>query len=306
MDERELDGTQPGDGAGAGGVDGDVERLREVKLMGFLRELERQQGRMEAAALLGVNYKTVARALDEDRVTGRVADALELLLGAGGDSEVARLRGEVERLAERVAALEERGGDVLPVAPLAGGGRDVVRGDADGDGGNTGEAQTGAEAESGNANTPASVTPTAPPVAGLKPGRPARRRRVDPEMVTRQPAEDDPEVYGDAWPLVQEWRKLKDRHPVRGRSLSWLEDQERLLTLELAMFEEHELTVPPALQPVKGLARGTTPAGAGRRCTAPRCPSGNARCCVGSGGSSPWGRGGIRPLVVVGRSRGRC
>lgn len=27
------------------------------------------------------------------------------------------------------------------------------------------------------------------------------------------------------------------------------------MTLELAMFEEHELTVPPALQPVKGLAR---------------------------------------------------
>ena len=74
-------------------------------------------------------------------------------------------------------------------------------------------------------------------------------------MVTREPAEDDPEVYGDAWPLVQEWRRLKDRHPVRGSSLSWLEDQERLLVLELAMFEEHGLTVPPALQPVKGLAR---------------------------------------------------
>ena len=74
-------------------------------------------------------------------------------------------------------------------------------------------------------------------------------------MVTREPAEDDPDVYGDAWPLVQEWRKLKDRHPVRGSSLSWLTDQERLLVLELAMFEEHELTVPPATQPVKGLAR---------------------------------------------------
>ena len=254
MDERELDGSQAGDGAGAdGGVD--VERLREIKLMGFLRELERQQGRMEAAALLGVNYKTVARALDEDRVTGRVADALELLLGAGGDAEMARLRGEVERLAERVAALEERGADVLPVAPLAGGGRDEVAGDADGDGGNTGAAQAGAEAGSGNANTPASVTPTAPTVAGLNPGRPARRRRVDPEMVTREPADDDPEVYGDAWPLVQEWRKLKDRHPVLGSSLSWLEDQERLLVLDLALMEEHGLTVPPALQPVKGLAR---------------------------------------------------
>ena len=267
MDESRLDGTQAGDGAGAGGVDVDVERMREIKLMGFLRELERQQGRMEAAALLGVNYKTVARALDEDRVTGRVADALELLLGAGGDSEMARLRGDVERLAERVAALEERGADVLPVALLAGGGRDDVPGerdggaDADGQDGKPGQAHTQAGAGTSKAGapeqpqSPPTATPPAPPVAGLNPSRPARLRRVDPEMVTRAPAEDDPEVYGEAWPLVQEWRKLKDRHPVRGSSLSWLEDQERLLVLELAMFEEHELTVPPALQPVKGLAR---------------------------------------------------
>ena len=237
-------------------MDVDVEKLREIKLMGFLRELERQQGRMETAALLGVNYKTVARALEEDRVTGRVADALELLLGAGGDSEVAQLRGEVERLAERVAALEERGGDVLPVAPLGGERRDVGRGDADGDGGDGKPAgQAGDGTETVQPQSPPSATPPAPPVAGLNPTRPARRRRVDPEMVTRGPAEDDEEVYGDAWPLVQEWRELKSRHPVRGSSLSWLEDQERLLTLELAMFEEHELTVPPALQPVKGLAR---------------------------------------------------
>ena len=259
MDESRLDGTQPGDGSGAGGVDVDVERLREIKLMGFLRELERQQGRMEAAALLGVNYKTVARALDEDRVTGRVADALELLLGAGGDSEMARLRGEVERLAERVAALEERGGDVLPVAPLAGEGQGVVPSGTEGDGedGNTGAAQAEAKAKTGSAGAPEQPKspPTAPPVAGLNPGRPARRRRVDPEMVTREPAEDDPEVYGDAWPLVQEWRRLKDCHPVRGSSLSWLTDQERLLVLELAMLEEHGLTLPPQKQPVKGLER---------------------------------------------------
>ena len=90
-----------------------------------------------------------------------------------------------------------------------------------------------------------------PPVAGLDKPRPARLRRVDPELVTREPAEDDPEVYGDAWPLVKEWRELKDRLPVRGRSLSWLTDYERLLTLELSMLEEHELTLPPQKQPVR-------------------------------------------------------
>ena len=73
--------------------------------------------------------------------------------------------------------------------------------------------------------------------------------------MTRDPAADDPEVYGGAWPLVAQWRQLKARHPVRGRSLSWLTDYEGLLVMELAMLEEHELTLPPAKQPVKGQAR---------------------------------------------------
>ena len=244
MDERDVNGTQAGDG----GASPDVERLREVKLMGFLRELERQEGRVATAALLGVNYKTVARALDEDRVTGRVAGALELLLGTGGDTEMERLRRQVGQLAERVAALEERG-DVTPVAPLAGGDRDDVPGES-----GAGE-QAASRAGDGNRGAPAQSPVAPPPVAGLGVSKPVRRRRVDPEMVTREPAEDDPEVYGDAWPLVAQWRKLKARHPVQGRSLSWLTGYERLLVLELAMLEEHGLTLPPQKQPVKGLER---------------------------------------------------
>ncbi len=252
MDERELDGTQAGDGSGSCSVSVDVERLREIKLMGFLRELDRQEGRMATAALLGVNYKTVARALDEDRVTGRMADALELLLGAGGDSELERLRQQVRLLAERVAALEEPG-DVLPVAS-------VVGGDLDGDGvggddGGVEQEQSSAQPRDENGGASSQQPPMPPPVSGLGESKPARRRRVDPELVTREPAEDDPEVYGDAWPLVSQWRGLKDRHPVQGRSLSWLTDYEHLLTLELAMLEEHGLTLPPAKEPVKGLAR---------------------------------------------------
>ena len=247
MDERELDGTQVGDGPSAAGVD--VERLREIKLMGFLRELDRQEGRMATAALLGVNYKTVARALDEDRVTGRMAGALELLLGTGGDSELERLRQQVRLLAERMAALEEPG-DVLPVAPVVGG--DL---DRDGVGGGQEQEQASAQPGEGNGDAPSQPPPAPPPVAGLGVSKPARRRRADPELVTREPAEDDSEVYGDAWPLVSQWRELKARHPVQGRSLSWLTDHEHLLNLELAMLEEHGLTLPPAKEPVKGLAR---------------------------------------------------
>ena len=68
-------------------------------------------------------------------------------------------------------------------------------------------------------------------------------------------AEDDEEVFGDAWPLIVEWRGLKDTHPNRGSSLSWLVTEERFLSVELALLEEHGMTLPPETYPLKGFDR---------------------------------------------------
>ena len=92
-------------------------------------------------------------------------------------------------------------------------------------------------------------------MVGLRSRKPFAERRLDPEIVTDGPAEDDWEVYGDAWPLVEEWRSLRAGHPHQGRSLSWLVTEEKLLTLELAMLEEHGLTLPPETQPLRGFGR---------------------------------------------------
>ena len=243
---------------GAGGQD--AEAGRRERLHGFLCELVKREGRMEAAVLLGVNYRTLVKAEESGEMTGRMSDALERLLltwdGGAGDGDVdgdAELEpgGDLERRVEVLeTGLEElaqelRGGlDALRAA--------VVGGAAQGDpAGRAGKPATQARGKPGDKGAPAQSPPTPPTVAGLGETRPARLRRVDPEMVTREPAEDDSEVYGDAWPLVAEWRQLKDRHPARGRSLSWLNDYERLLTLELAMLEEHGLTLPPQKQPVR-------------------------------------------------------
>ena len=80
-------------------------------------------------------------------------------------------------------------------------------------------------------------------------------RREYPELVTLDPAGDDEEVFGDAWPLVQEWRELKDTHPNEGRGLEWLLTEERFLAVELALLEEHGLTLPPARFPLRGFDR---------------------------------------------------
>ncbi len=250
--------TQNG-GRGAGGQDAEARRERLHRLHRFLCELVKREGRMEAAVLLGVNYRTLVKAEESGEMTGRMSDALERLLltwdgggedGDGDGTDEPEPGGDLER---RVEALEA-GLEELAVELRSG--LDAIRlavaGDAvPGNPSPTRQKQVSAPVEKGGKDAPAQSPPVPPPVAGLGASRPARLRRVDPELVTREPAGDDPEVYGDAWPLVKEWRELKDRLPVQGRSLSWLTDYERLLTLELAMLEEHELTLPPQKQPVR-------------------------------------------------------
>ena len=232
--------------------DRDAERLRRLRMNELLRDLVRQEGRLEAAELLGVNYKTLARAIESGRITGRMNDALESFLGSVNSD------GEVRRQGERIGELEARmerleGGFETLARELRDGlgeVRDAVAGKAvpeEVDDGRL-QAQDGEGAE-------LSETVDAPPVAGLRPEKRGSLRRLDPEIVTEEPAGDDAEVYGAAWPLVEEWRRLRAGHPDQGRSLSWLTTEERLLTLELAMLEEHGLTLPPEKQPLRGFGR---------------------------------------------------
>ena len=235
-------------GDGSDGRDVDIRRLR---LSGFLRELVREEGRMEAAELLGVAYRTLVKAEESGEITGRMRDALERLLGTGDAPEVVRLRETVGEQEKRTTALES-GMEALGKEMRSGldGIRAAVSGKAGAEG--VGQEQPGEQNGEG-AGGP--ETGAAPPAAGLRPGKPFTERRVDPEIVTVQPADDDVEAYGPAWPLVEEWRKLRVGHPTQGKSLSWLMTEERLLVLELAMLEEHGLTLPPEKQPLRGFGR---------------------------------------------------
>ena len=75
--------------------------------------------------------------------------------------------------------------------------------------------------------------------------------------MTREPAPDDEEVYGEAWPLIDEWRGLWKTHSAGGRGLAWLEVEERVRELEVAMLEDHGLTLPPETMPLTGLWRSS-------------------------------------------------
>ena len=194
----------------------DVAKLRRLRLKALLRELVDEEGRMEAAEMLGVAYRTLVRAEETGQITGRMRDALHSLLGS-------LLRPQLARLKERVSALEGRVNEM---------------------------ARRLREAMAGKAQAEASPT-----VVGLRAVTSPVPRRTDPELVTENPAADDADVYGEAWPLVEEWRRLRAGHPNRGHTLSWLTTEQRLLTLELAMMEQHGLTLPPETQPLRGFGR---------------------------------------------------
>ena len=219
----------------------DGERRR--RLSALLGDLVKRKGRVGASRLLGVNYKTVVRAEETGRITDHVGQALDKLLGENEGAGVPgngtleerteRLEVVVGELSESIEALrraiEEMGAD-NPNGEQGVGVQDV-------------EGRVGAHSE------------TITPVPGTRQLKPSSERRADPEIVTEEPAGDDAEVYGPAWRLVEEWRRLRANHPHRGKSMSWLVTQERLLVLELAMLEDHKLTLTPETQPLRGFGR---------------------------------------------------
>ncbi len=266
MDETGANGTQRGHGSRSemaeeealvvsdevgDGADADVELRRRAQLRAMLTELVEREGPTKTAEVLGVSYKTVARAQKSGKVTDRMGEALERLLEPADDPEAARQDERIRALEESVQRLE---GGVEALAKELREGLAEIRATASGNADAQAEhdGQTKAKIVKGARRSETGATPQA---VRLRPTNPDTLQPFDAEIVTVEPADDDVEVYGDAWPLVEEWRRLRVGHPNRGRTLSWLENEERLLVLELAMLEEHGLTMPPEKQPLRGFGR---------------------------------------------------
>ena len=201
---------------------GDAEELHRSSLMALLHEMVRKEGRGGAAKALGLDQRTVGACMDGGGMSWRVREALERALRERNDSAANRGREHSESLERRVEALEKQ----------LRAGFDEVR------------AEVGAmreEAPAASGRRPVSVTP----------------RRLYPDLVTKDPAPDDEEVYGAAWPLIEEWRRLWQSHSGGGKGLSWLRTEERVRELEVAMLEEHGLTLPPETEPLRGMWRSS-------------------------------------------------
>ena len=229
--------------AGAGGGN----ERHDLRLMVLLRGLVRERRLKGAAETLGLDPRTVQSSLDRGELSELVRIAVERHVLADGDEQAAQQR-------ERTGVLEQRMDDLETEfrSGLAAARRELN------DGMEALRKQWSLAGKERTAPGTPGVTNPQVPAAEAAPGleRTSLGRRRYPELVFREPAYDDQDVYGDAWPLVEEWREIwKAGHRGRGRGLAWLRAEERVRTLEVAMLEEYGLTLPPEKLPLYGLHR---------------------------------------------------
>ena len=230
----------------------DVENVYHMRLMTLLQELVREKGYKGAARVLEIDHRTVAVCSKTGQLSRRARQALERALQEGVGSAAVRQRKRNDGLEERVGRLEKGqesfGKEVCRRLSAVEGGLAAVRRDNT-QGTGAGHAGAGPSPRgAGESEAGASGQGRKPP------SRPSMRREY-PDLATLEPAPDDEEIFGEAWPLIVEWRELKDAHPNEGRGLAWLAVEERLLTVELALLEEHGMTLPPEKQPLRGFDR---------------------------------------------------
>ena len=221
-----------------------LDSLRKMWLLALLGDMVDDGGKVKAAKALGVNYRTLSRAVESDTLTDRMADALERHLLLGGGFAAAQQRERVESMEKRLAELErDLSGRLKAVVGEVTALREeqaryrlhmerrLVRLE-DGLKGSEVSPQAGAEPE-------ATKRPYVPP-------------RQYPQLVTEEAEPGEEEIYGGATSMIVQWRKVRAEWLALLKSrpeLAQVEAKIRMLRLEIALIEEHELTLPPASYP---------------------------------------------------------
>ncbi len=199
----------------------EVDHAQDEALLGHLSKLADELGRTRAAGRLGVDRKTIWRALNAGRLTPRLRESLERVRS---EDEQVNAGEDHERVYERVGLLEDRLGEVEQQLEVVQEDLQALRREEE-------LVVVGVEQSIAAAQT--HFTP----------------QRLHPEVVTRESLPDDERVFGEAFALVTEWREqagLFDQHwPQR----AGLEAEVRMLELELELVEEHQLTLPPGQLP---------------------------------------------------------
>jgi len=223
------------EGAGPGSVTG------EGQLWALLQDLVEREGRDAAAARLGLSERTIRRTLSDRHLSRKMTEALlyerdrrraeqpEQPAEPDGQDPPATQEetrgGTVEQLEGRLATLEREFKEWTEFT-------DADLGKAEEDI-RTLERRLGFRQGAD----------------GKLVGKAASPPRTHPELVTVEPWPDDGEVYGEALPVVAEWRRALRALDEPPHTLAWLKATERLLMLEIQLLDDRWLTLPPDEHP---------------------------------------------------------
>lgn len=220
-----------------------LESPRQLQLTALLNDVMSELGQVKAAQKLGVDRKTLWRCRKRGRLTPLLSAALERLLVERGLSAAMRQGKRVTELEREVTGLH---GELRTARDDAEGRSDGLREEHARGMRHVERRLVALESGSARAET---LPPTAPgPVSDRK----YVPRRKYPQLVTMEAEEDEERVYGDATAVILQWRKARIEYSEAARTgteLSKVEARMRMLRLETALIEAHELTISPASYP---------------------------------------------------------
>ena len=221
-------------------------------LLDVLRRLIGEEGQSRAAELLEVSERTLQRTLASGRLTVHMRDTLRLhLVSTAHRRALAHIRVLEERVETLTAELREAGAGTAEqpasAAPLLSQAPGAARTPAPPEAVAPRARTTGGGADAAAASTP--PVQDAEAVVG-RPKHVITPRRAHPDLVTLEPEEGEDFVYGNATPLIVEWRGARacfmDRRNSRvERAACWV----RMCELASTLIEKYELTLPLADYP---------------------------------------------------------
>ena len=196
--------------------------------------------------MLGIDPRTVASCMKTGRLSWRVREALEQGLQSGAGSAAAPQRERNDALEGRIEEMEGKLRSGIEEV------RAAVAGEVEALREEHAKAMRHVERRLVRLESGRSESGTSPSTgADSEPGPKRRyvRPRTYPQLVTLEAEPDEDLVYGDATPVIVEWRRVRAEFLKTRTTLDGTEVQEPMLEMEIALVGEHELTLPPASFP---------------------------------------------------------
>ncbi len=216
------------------------------RLLGFLQDLIERDGRDAVARRLGVSERTLRRTVNSGQLSRKLAEALEAEASRDPAVKFGRFERRLTAVETQVAELQQSADAQAPNPP-----DDELRHGLEA----MEDRLQDVERQLAGHLAAAATEPLTEQDDDADAAAPSQTqrffpRRSFPGLATTQPAEDDERNFAEAWPMVADWREKRALFKACWGTVEGRRAHLRMLELELALVEEHGLTMPPAHYPL--------------------------------------------------------